>query len=104
MSEDIKRLIVSLQFEIQALALITNEALSVALSKEADPDSAVSLARNDLTRILDESERKAIDAEIGKDRKEFRKWFFAQVRESVAGKLDAIEKRVSRLTQTRRLH
>lgn len=97
MDDEAKKEFADFYVEMVALRLIVNEALSVALSHEANPDSAVSLARQDLEQISDEAAKKL---SAGKSA-EFATWFVGRVRASVSAQLDSIEKRVSKLRTDR---
>jgi hypothetical protein len=104
MDDEGKRLIAQVQSELLALTIIVNEALSITLSHETDPHQSASLARREVTKILDDTEKKALEAEGDATRKEFRKWFFGLARISLKGHLDSIEKRVSTLTRNQPIH
>jgi len=100
MDDEDKKEITRICAEMQAMRLVVNEALAVALSHEADPDKSASHARLDLTKVLDETERRAKEGPNA----EYRLWFCGLVRNSLDALLDAIEKRVSQLKLGRTAH
>jgi rRNA maturation protein Rpf1 len=100
MDDDVKRAFAEVLAELHALRLIVNEALSVALCHESNPDNAVILARQDIYEIIEKAEKEAIVGPYA----EFRKWQMEKVRSVVAAQLDSIEKRVSRLKRDRAIH
>jgi hypothetical protein len=100
MDEDLERKFADLFAELHALRLLVNEALSIALSHESNPDHAAVLARQDIDQIIERAETEAIAGPNA----EFRKWQIEKVRSLVKTQLDAIEKRVSRLKRDRAIH
>jgi hypothetical protein len=98
MDDDVKKELANLFAELTALRLLVNEALSIALSHERYPDTAVSLARKDLSDII---ERVAKTAISDRNAPEYQVWFVDRVRASVMAQLDSIEKRVSQLQKNR---
>jgi hypothetical protein len=100
MDDDIKRAFAEIHAQLQALRLIVNEALSVALCHEPNPDNAVVLARRDIDQIIEIAEKEATAG----SNVEFRKGQIEKIRSLVKTQLDAIEKRVSRLQHDRALH
>jgi len=99
MSEEDKKFAI-LQTELQALRLMVQEAMAIALSHEANPDRSASFARQDLSAIIAKTKEAAKDGPNA----EFRLWFAERVGKSVADQMDAVEKRVSTLTQNRTQH
>jgi hypothetical protein len=87
--------------QITALQLVTNEALSLVLCREPDPDQAVASARKDIDRMIELSEKAAIAAgsSVG-----IRKLSIERVRSLMKPLLDSIEKRVSQLKLERTMH
>jgi cell division septum initiation protein DivIVA len=100
MDDDLKRKFVELFAELHAIRLITNEALSITLSHEQNPDNAVVLARREIDQIIETAEKMAKTEENA----EFRRWHFDKIRVSVKTQLDAVEKRVSHLRRGRAFH
>ena len=86
--------------ELHALRLIVSEALSLALSYDADPHNTVVLARKDIDDIIERTETTA----TGGPNAEFRRSHIEKVRSLVMAQLDAIEKRVSRLRRDGAIH
>lgn len=99
----LQHLIFALEADSQAFALIANEALSIALSHEADPDIAIVNARTAITKILDGVDAKVATMPEGRN-KAFRQWICKRTRRTASGALDAVEKRVSMLKQHRIKH
>jgi hypothetical protein len=100
MDDDLKQKFAEIFAELHALGLIVNEACSLALSHEQDPDNAIVLARKDIDQIIGLTEKTAIAGPNA----EFRRWHVEKVRSSVKTQLDAIEKRLSHLKQGRAIH
>jgi hypothetical protein len=100
MDKEIEDGIAHLLSEMQAMRLIVNEALAVALSHESNPDNAIVYARQDIENIIQAGERKAKDDGTY----ESRQTDFARIRASLKNQLDAIEKRLSLLLRHRVRH
>jgi hypothetical protein len=92
MNADLTRKFAEILAQLTTLQLIANEALSVALYHDPDPDEAVAAARRDINHIIDV-------AKAGPNAE-----FADRVRSLVTPLLDAIEKRVSQLKHERTLH
>jgi cell division septum initiation protein DivIVA len=101
MDEDVKEQLAKLLVEMQALRLIVNEALSVALSYDSDPHDAVVRARRHVEETIERTEKMATAAGLNV---ESQKWIGDKVRASVNGQLDAVEKRASQLPRDRATH
>ena len=101
MDDDLKRNLEEIFAELNALQLIANEALSLALYHEPDPDQAVALARRDIDQIIEGTEKMAT---ARGSNVEFRRRHIETVRALVKPLLDAIEKRVSQLKRERTIH
>jgi hypothetical protein len=104
MDDETKLELVNIRAELQALRLAVNEALSIALSHEANPDKSVILARDDLKKIVgltrDEMTKKATDSTS----QQFALWFVGLVDKSISSLMDEVERRVSQLKRDRALH
>jgi hypothetical protein len=101
MDDETKRALAKILAEIQAMRLIINEAVAVALSQSENPDTIASFGRQDIEKIISDTEKMA---ESTLRAREFDKWQFAQIRANVKAQLDAIEIRVSRLKLGRTSH
>jgi len=77
-----KQEFVNLFAEIVALRTLVNEALSIALSHERNPDIAVSLARKDLSDIV-ERVASMPNPSSGQTNDAFQQWFVGKVRASI---------------------
>ena len=104
MTDDDKIEFAKLRADLQAARLAANEAMSIALSHEVDPDKAVSLARGDLRKIVDETRAKMLEIATDETNRQFGVWFAGLVGESIESLMDQVEKRVSQLKQNRALH
>jgi hypothetical protein len=100
MDDDLKRKLEEVFAQLTALQLVVNEALSLALYHEPDPDQAVTSARKDIDQMIATTEKMAISGPNA----EFRKRHIERIRSLVKPLLDSIEKRVSQLKQERTIH
>ena len=98
---DVRNMLIQCQAEIQAVSLLVNEALSMVLSLDANPDKASTLARKDVEEMAAKAEKIAAGKE---GLTETQQWFFQLVHASLRRKLDAVEKRVSTLSKDRTTH
>ncbi len=99
--QSLRGLLIQCQAEIQAVSLLVNEALSLVLSLEADPHNATAMVRRDVEEMAGKAQAMA---ENKKRLTETQQWFFKLVHDSLARKLDALEKRVSSLDPERTTH
>ncbi len=103
MGEDneVRSLLIQCKPEIQAVSVLVNEALSMVLSLDDNPDQSFSIARKDVEEMAARAERVAAG---DKGLTDTQQWFFQLVQASLKRKLDAIEKGVSTLMKDRPTH
>ena len=104
MTKEEKLELVKLRAELQAVRLAANEAMSIALSHEADPDKAVSLARVDLKVIVEKTRDEMLAKATDEASQIFGLWFVGLIAQSIASLMNEVEKRVSQLKRDRALH
>jgi hypothetical protein len=104
MDEQTRRELALIRADLQAVRLVLNEALAIALSRNTDCDRTIAEARRSVKRLIDETEASVSAVNTDKPALQFNRWFMSLVQKSTTSLFDDIELRVCYSNDDRPVH